>query len=50
MKEVVWNFIYTKATTLKENYRAAYELWRKRNTDLGTNRGKIIQLKRKIIP
>jgi hypothetical protein len=31
MKEVVWCFMYVKATALTENYRAAYELWRKTN-------------------
>jgi hypothetical protein len=36
MKEVVWCFLYVKATTLTENYKAAYEL-RKRNLNLRTN-------------
>jgi hypothetical protein len=30
MKEVVWCFMYIKATKLTENYKTAYELWRER--------------------
>jgi hypothetical protein len=37
MKEVVWCFIYRKATTSTENYKVAYELWRERNRNLRTN-------------
>jgi hypothetical protein len=27
IKEMVWRFIYVKAITLMENYKAAYILW-----------------------
>jgi hypothetical protein len=37
MKEVVWCFLYVKETTSTENYKAAFELWRKRNPILRTN-------------
>jgi hypothetical protein len=37
MKEVVWCFLCVKDRTSTENYKAAYELWRKRNTNLRTN-------------
>jgi hypothetical protein len=37
MKEVVWCFLYIKETTLTENYKAAYEFWRKRNPDIRTS-------------
>jgi hypothetical protein len=30
IKEVVWCFMYIKATTLTENYKVAYELWGER--------------------
>jgi hypothetical protein len=33
--------MYMKATTLTENYKAAYILWRETNPDLMTNRYKI---------
>jgi hypothetical protein len=36
MKEVVWSFMYIKATTLTENYKVAYELWREKNPNLRT--------------
>jgi hypothetical protein len=36
MKEVVWCFLYVKETTSTENYKEAYELWRKRNQNLRT--------------
>jgi len=37
MKEVLWCFMYVEAKTLTEIYRAAYALWRKKNTDFSTN-------------
>jgi hypothetical protein len=37
MEEVVWCFIYVKATKLTENYKATCEIWRKRNQSLRTN-------------
>jgi hypothetical protein len=37
MKEVVWCIQYVKETTSTENYKAAYELWRKRNLNLKTS-------------
>jgi hypothetical protein len=37
MKEVVWCFLSVKGRTSTENYKAAYELWRKRNPNLRTN-------------
>jgi len=37
MTEVVWCFMYVKATTLMENDKAVYELWQKRNPNLRTN-------------
>jgi hypothetical protein len=37
MKEVVWCSLCVKETTSTENYKAAYELWRKRNPNLRTN-------------
>jgi hypothetical protein len=37
MKEVVWCFLCVKGRTSTENYKAAYELWRKRNPNLRTN-------------
>jgi hypothetical protein len=37
MKQAEWCFLYIKETTLTENYKAAYELWRKRNPNLRTN-------------
>jgi hypothetical protein len=37
MKEVVWCFLYVKETTSTENYKAVYELCRKRNPNLRTN-------------
>ena len=30
MKEVVWCFTYIKETTLRENYKEVYKLWRER--------------------
>jgi hypothetical protein len=37
MKDVVWCFLYVKDRTSTENYKAAYELLRKRNPNLRTN-------------
>jgi hypothetical protein len=37
MKEVVWCFFCVKDRTSTENFKAAYELWRKRNPNLRTN-------------
>jgi hypothetical protein len=37
MKEVAWYFLCVKERTSTENYKAAYELWRKRNRNLRTN-------------
>jgi len=31
MKEVVWCFTYIKETTLRDNYKEVYKLWRERN-------------------
>jgi len=31
MKEVLWCFTYLKEKTLRQNYKEAYKLWRKRN-------------------
>jgi len=36
-EKVVWCFMYVKVTTLTENYKTTYELWRKRSPDLGRN-------------
>jgi hypothetical protein len=38
-----------KATTLTENYKAAYKLWRERNPDLRTNIDAKLLLKQKMI-
>jgi hypothetical protein len=48
MREVVWCFMHVKATTLRENYEAAYELRRKKETDLRTNTEAKLLLNRKI--
>jgi hypothetical protein len=37
MKEVAWCFLCVKDRTSTENYKASYELWRKRNRNLRTN-------------
>jgi hypothetical protein len=34
VQEVVWCFVYVKATSLRENCRAAYEMWRKTSQSL----------------
>jgi hypothetical protein len=47
MKEVVWRFLYVKERTSTENYKAAYELWRKRSPNLRTNMDAKLLLDRK---
>jgi hypothetical protein len=34
---IIMCFMYIKATTLTENYKVAYKLWRERNPNLRTN-------------
>jgi hypothetical protein len=34
MRKPVWCFMYMKATTLTENYKAAYKLWREREIQI----------------
>jgi hypothetical protein len=47
MKEVVWCILCVRDRTSTENYKAAYELWRKRNPNLRTNMGSKLLLNNK---
>ena len=51
MKEVLWCFMYIKETTLGENYKEAYELWRKRNpmTRINIDANLLLNLKKYIL-
>jgi hypothetical protein len=42
MKELVWCFMYVKATALTENYKAGYEVWGETPRFEDISRGKII--------
>jgi hypothetical protein len=37
LKEVLWCYAYIKETTLGENYKEAYKLWRERNPTMRMN-------------
>ena len=47
MKVVLWCFMYVNEKTSGQNYKAAYELWRERNTKTRTTVDAILLLNQK---